>query len=33
MADKKFTKSFLFFGKLPGGFSANYASFFGAMTQ
>ena len=32
MADKKFTKSFLFFWKLAGRCSANYASFFGAMT-
>ena len=33
MADKTFIKSFLFFYKLPGTFSANYASFFGAMTE
>ena len=32
IADKKFTKSFLFFWKLSGRFSANYISFFGAMT-
>ena len=32
MADKKFNKFFLFFWKLLGRCSANYASFFGAMT-